>query len=163
MKSGNSIPNKISTLPDFQKKLAQWRLLGKTIVFTNGCFDILHAGHIASLTEAATHGDILIIGLNADASIKGLKGPNRPVNDENARALLLASLTMVDAVILFSEPTPLELIVAIKPDVLVKGGDYKVEEIAGAKEVIESGGKVIINPIVEGFSTTSIINKIQNS
>ena len=162
MKSGNSIPNKISTLPDLQKKLAQWRLLGKTIVFTNGCFDILHAGHIASLTEAATHGDILIIGLNADASIKGLKGPNRPVNDENARALLLASLTMVDAVILFSEPTPLELIVAIKPDVLVKGGDYKVEEIAGAKEVIEWGGKVIINPILEGFSTTSIINKIQN-
>lgn len=141
----------------------QWRLLGKTIVFTNGCFDILHAGHIASLTEAAQYGDILVIGLNADASIKGLKGPNRPVNDEKARALLLASLIMVDAVVLFSELTPLELILTIKPDILVKGGDYKIEDIAGAREVISWGGKVIINPIVEGFSTSSIINKIQNS
>lgn len=151
------------TLPDLQKKIAQWRLLGKTIAFTNGCFDILHAGHIASLTEAAKHGDILIIGLNADRSIKGLKGPGRPVNDENARALLLASLVMVDAVVLFAEPTPLELILAIRPDVIIKGGDYKVEEIVGAKEVMSWGGQVIINPIVQGFSTTSIINKIQNS
>jgi len=151
------------TLPDLQKKVAQWRVLGKTIAFTNGCFDILHAGHIASLNEAAKHGDFLIVGLNADASIKGLKGPDRPVNDENARALLLASLVMVDAVVLFSEPTPLELILSIKPDALVKGGDYKVEDIAGAKEVIGWGGQVIINPIVKGFSTTSIINKIQNS
>jgi D-beta-D-heptose 7-phosphate kinase/D-beta-D-heptose 1-phosphate adenosyltransferase len=150
------------TLPDLEKRLAQWRIIGNTVVFTNGCFDILHAGHIASLTEAAQHGDILIVGLNADASIKGLKGANRPVNDENARALLLASLVMVDAVVLFSEPTPLELILSIKPDVLVKGGDYKVEDIAGAKEILSWGGKVIINPIVEGFSTTSIINKIQN-
>ena len=163
MKSGNSILNKILTLPDLQKKVAQWRVLGKTIAFTNGCFDILHAGHIASLNEAAKHGDFLIVGLNADASIKGLKGPDRPVNDENARALLLASLVMVDAVVLFSEPTPLELILSIKPDALVKGGDYKVEDIAGAKEVIGWGGQVIINPIVKGFSTTSIINKIQNS
>lgn len=162
MRSGNSIPGKILTLPDLERSLMQWRVLGKTIVFTNGCFDILHAGHIASLTEAAKHGDMLIVGLNADASIKGLKGPGRPVNDENARALLLASLVMVDAVVLFSQPTPLELILSIKPDVLVKGGDYKVEDIAGAKEVLSWGGKVIINPIVEGFSTTSIINKIQN-
>lgn len=145
-----------------KKKLAQWRLLGKTIVFTNGCFDILHAGHIASLTEAAKYGDLLIVGLNADASIKGLKGPNRPVNDETARTLVLASLVMVDGVVLFSDPTPLQLILTIKPDVLVKGGDYAIEDIAGAKEVIEWGGKVILNPIVEGFSTTSIIHKIQN-
>lgn len=150
------------TLPELQKKIAQWRLPGKTIVFTNGCFDILHAGHIASLTEAAQQGDILIVGVNADASIKNLKGSNRPINNENERALLLASLAMVDAVILFSQSTPLELILTIKPDVLVKGGDYKIEEIAGAKEVMEWGGKVIINPIVQGFSTTSIINKIQN-
>jgi D-glycero-beta-D-manno-heptose 1-phosphate adenylyltransferase len=163
LKSGNSIPDKILTLSDLQKRLAQWRLLDKSVVFTNGCFDILHAGHIASFTEAAKHGDILIIGLNADSSIQGLKGPNRPVNDENARALLLASLVMVDAVVLFSEPTPLELIVSIKPDVLVKGGDYKIEDIVGAKEVKGWGGKVIINPIIEGFSTTSIINKIQKS
>jgi len=163
LRSGNSIPHKILTRPELGKKLAQWRILGKTIAFTNGCFDILHAGHIASLTEAAQYADILIVGLNADASIKGLKGPNRPVNNEDARALLLASLTMVDVVVLFSEPTPLELVLYIKPDVLVKGGDYQPEEIAGAKEVLSWGGKVMINPIVEGFSTTSIINKIQNS
>ena len=162
MRSGNSIPGKILTLPDLQRRLEQWRLLGKTIVFTNGCFDILHVGHISSLTEAAKYGDILIIGLNADASIKGLKGSGRPINDENARALLLASLTMVDAVVFFSEPTPLELILTIKPDALVKGGDYKIEDIVGAKEVVSWGGKVIINPIVDGFSTTAIINKIQN-
>jgi D-glycero-beta-D-manno-heptose 1-phosphate adenylyltransferase len=163
LRSGNTIQHKISTLPDLQKRLAQWRLIGKTIAFTNGCFDILHAGHIASLTEAASHADVLIIGLNADSSINGLKGPGRPINNEDARALLLASLVMVDAVVLFSEPTPLELIVSIKPDVLVKGGDYKVEDIVGAKEVMSWGGQVIVNPIVEGFSTTSIINKIQNS
>lgn len=163
MRSGSTIPNKILTLPDLQKKIAQWRLIGKTIAFTNGCFDILHQGHIASLTEAAEHGDILVVGLNADSSIKGFKGPGRPINNEEARAFLLASLVMVDAVVLFSEATPRDLIVAIKPDVLVKGGDYKLEEIAGAKEVMGWGGKVIINPIVEGFSTTSIINKIQNS
>ncbi|HEY6955812.1 MAG TPA: D-glycero-beta-D-manno-heptose 1-phosphate adenylyltransferase [Flavisolibacter sp.] len=151
------------TLPDLEKKIAQWRLIGKTIAFTNGCFDILHAGHIASLTEAAKQADILVVGLNADSSIQGLKGPGRPINKEDARALLLASLLMVDAVILFSEPNPRDLIVAIRPDVLVKGGDYKVEEIAGAKEVMSWGGRVIINPIVEGFSTSSIINKIQNS
>ncbi len=162
MRSGNSISGKILTPSDLERRLAQWRTIGKTVVFTNGCFDILHAGHIASLTEAAQHGDILVVGLNADSSIKGLKGTNRPINDENARALLLASLVMVDAVVLFSEPTPLELILKIRPDVLVKGGDYKVEDIAGAKEVISSGGKVIINPIIQGFSTTSIINKIQN-
>ena len=163
MRSGNTIPSKILTLPELEKKIAQWQLIGKTIAFTNGCFDILHAGHIASLSEAAKQADILIVGLNADSSINGLKGPDRPINKEDARALLLASLLMVDVVILFSEPTPRDLIVAIKPDVLVKGGDYKVEDIAGAKEVIGWGGKVIINPIVEGFSTTSIINKIQNS
>jgi D-beta-D-heptose 7-phosphate kinase/D-beta-D-heptose 1-phosphate adenosyltransferase len=146
-----------------QRKVTRWKFLGKTIAFTNGCFDILHAGHIASLTEAANQADILVVGLNADASVKGLKGPGRPVNDENARALLMASLVMVDAVCLFEEPTPLELIRAIMPDVLVKGGDYKVENIAGAQDVIAAGGRVVINPIVPGFSTTSIINKVQNS
>jgi D-beta-D-heptose 7-phosphate kinase/D-beta-D-heptose 1-phosphate adenosyltransferase len=159
---GNSLHNKILTLPELQRKLAQWRLTGKTIAFTNGCFDILHAGHIASLSEAAKHGDMLIIGLNADASVKDLKGEGRPVNNENARATVLSSLAMVDAVIIFSEPTPLNLILSIKPDALVKGGDYAIEAIAGAKEVLGWGGQVILNPVVEGFSTTSIINKIQN-
>ena len=136
--------------------------MGKTIAFTNGCFDLLHAGHIASLTEAASHADLLIVGVNADASVRGLKGEGRPVNNEDARALLLAALTMVDAVVIFSEPTPLELITAIKPDVLVKGGDYKLENIVGAYEVMAAGGRVVINPIVEGFSTTAILQKIQN-
>jgi D-beta-D-heptose 7-phosphate kinase/D-beta-D-heptose 1-phosphate adenosyltransferase len=159
---GNSIQNKILTLPDLLRKVNQWRVLNKTIAFTNGCFDILHAGHIASLTQAASQGDYLIVAVNADSSIKGLKGDNRPVNDEKARALVLAALSMVDAVIIFSEPTPLEVILQVRPDVLVKGGDYKIEEIAGAREVIGWGGQVVLNPIVEGYSTTSIINKLQN-
>lgn len=162
MRPKKSIQEKILTLADLKKKVAQWKLLGKTIVFTNGCFDILHAGHISSLSEAAEQGDILIVGVNADSSVKNLKGPGRPVNDEASRALLLASLVMTDAIILFTDPTPRELILSIEPDVLVKGGDYKVEDIAGAREVLERGGKVIINPIVNGFSTTSIISKIQN-
>jgi D-beta-D-heptose 7-phosphate kinase/D-beta-D-heptose 1-phosphate adenosyltransferase len=156
------LQNKILTLPELQKKIAQWRLLRKMVVFTNGCFDILHAGHIASLTAAANHGDILIVGLNSDASTRNLKGRGRPVNNEQSRALVLSALSMVDAITIFSEPTPIKLITVIMPDVLVKGGDYKVEEIAGAKEVIENGGHVIINSLIEGFSTTSIINKIQN-
>jgi D-glycero-beta-D-manno-heptose 1-phosphate adenylyltransferase len=159
---GNSIQNKILTLPELQRRVSQWRVLNKKIAFTNGCFDILHAGHIASLTEAARQADYLVVAINADVSIKGLKGENRPINNENARAMVIASLAMVDAVIIFSEPTPRELIVEIRPDVLVKGGDYKVEEIAGAKEVMSWGGKVVLNPIAEGYSTTSIINKLQN-
>lgn len=162
MNPGNSIQNKISTLPELQRRISQWRVLNKKIAFTNGCFDILHAGHIASLTEAARQADYLVVAINADISIKGLKGENRPVNDENSRALVIAALAMVDAVIIFSEPTPRELIMEIRPDVLIKGGDYKIEEIAGAKEVIAWGGKVVLNPIVEGYSTTSIINKLQN-
>lgn len=163
MRPGNSLPNKILTLPELAQKLAQWRLLGKTIVFTNGCFDILHAGHIASFSEAAAQGDILIVGLNADDSIRGLKGPNRPVNDERSRATVLAALAMVDAVVVFHEDTPLQLIRHVRPDVLVKGGDYRLEDIVGAKEVQEWGGRVVINPIVEGFSTSALIQKIQNS
>jgi D-beta-D-heptose 7-phosphate kinase/D-beta-D-heptose 1-phosphate adenosyltransferase len=163
LRTADSIPGKIVTLPELKKKLAQWRVLTKTVAFTNGCFDILHAGHIAALTEAASHADFLIVGLNSNTSVKKLKGENRPVNDEQARALVLASLAMVDAVVVFSEDTPLELIKAITPDFLIKGGDYKLEEIVGAKEVIASGGKVIINPILEGFSTTSILSKFQNN
>lgn len=163
MRPGNSIPHKILSQSGLQKRIAQWRLLSKTIAFTNGCFDILHVGHITSLTEAAQAADILIVGLNSDTSVKGLKGEGRPLNNEAARALVLASLSMIDAVVIFSEPTPLQLIVAAKPDVLVKGGDYKVEDIAGAKEVISWGGSVIINPIVAGFSTTSLITKMQHT
>jgi D-glycero-beta-D-manno-heptose 1-phosphate adenylyltransferase len=156
----HSIPDKILTLNDLKNKVAQWRLLGKSIAFTNGCFDVLHAGHITSLSEAAKLADILVVGLNADSSVKQLKGPDRPINNQESRALLLASLSMVDAVVLFSEPTPLELIKSFMPDFLIKGGDYKIEEIAGSKEVLEAGGKVVINPIIEGFSSTSLIEKL---
>ena len=163
MRPGNSIQNKIQTLTELQKTVAQWRLTARSVVFTNGCFDILHAGHIASFTEAAQHADKLIVGINADASIRGLKGENRPVNDEASRALVLASLSMIDAVVVFSEPTPLNLILALKPDVLVKGGDYTIDQIVGAQEVMSWGGRVVINKLVPGFSTTSIIKKIQNT
>jgi rfaE bifunctional protein nucleotidyltransferase chain/domain len=159
LRTANSLQSKIQTWPELQQHAARWKLLGKKIVFTNGCFDILHAGHILSFTEAARHGDVLVVGINADSSVKALKGPGRPVNDEQSRATVLAALAMIDAVVLFSEDTPLQLIKALMPDVLVKGGDYKVEDIAGAKEVIEAGGQVIINPILKGFSTTAIIEK----
>lgn len=161
MKQEQDLQKKILPLSDLQNKVEQWKRDGKTIAFTNGCFDILHAGHIASLLQASKEGDKLVVALNADSSVKGLKGDNRPVNDEEARAVVMAALGMVDAVTIFSEPTPKDLIIAIKPDVLVKGGDYKVEDIAGAKEVIGWGGRVVINPIVEGFSTTSIIQKMK--
>lgn len=135
-------------------------MLGKTIAFTNGCFDILHEGHIASLSDAAREADFLIVGLNSDASTNRLKGPGRPINDQHARATVIAALLMVDAVTLFDEDTPLDLINAIRPDVLVKGGDYTLEQIVGAKEVLSWGGRVVINPIVPGFSTTGILEKI---
>lgn len=160
MRNPGHIDAKLLTAEEAVQKIAQWRLLGKTVAFTNGCFDILHKGHIFSLSAAAREADYLIIGLNSDASTKRLKGNDRPVNDQLARAQLLSALVMVDAVIIFDEDTPLELIKKIFPDVLVKGGDYTVEQIAGAKEVIAHGGKVIINPILERFSTTGLIDKI---
>ncbi len=162
MNRADLIPQKILTAEQAVQKTAQWRILGKKISFTNGVFDILHQGHIFSLSQAAKEGDYLVVGLNADVSVKRLKGESRPVNDQDSRALILASLVMVDAVVLFEEDTPLELIKAILPDVLVKGGDYTVEQIAGAKEVFANGGKVVINPILEGFSTTSLIEQMKN-
>jgi len=161
MKSIQSIPGKIFTLDELTREVKRWKLKNNRIVFTNGVFDILHKGHIASLSQAASLGDKLIVGVNADASVKRLKGPTRPVNDEGARALLLASLVMTDAVILFEEDTPLELIKSVMPDILVKGGDYTVDQIAGAKEVIAHGGKVVLADMVEGISTTGIIEKMR--
>jgi D-beta-D-heptose 7-phosphate kinase/D-beta-D-heptose 1-phosphate adenosyltransferase len=148
-------------LDELVHRIIQLRFFGKTIAFTNGIFDIIHQGHVFSLSQAAKEGDFLVIGLNSDASTKRLKGNSRPVNDQQSRAIVLASLLMVDAVIIFEEDTPLELIKTIMPDVIVKGGDYAVDQIAGAKEVIANGGRVVINPIKEGFSTSSIIQKIQ--
>lgn len=163
MKKPEVIPFKIYSREELIKQVARWRFLGKSIAFTNGCFDILHAGHIASLSEAASEGDILIVGLNTDSSTKRLKGNGRPVNDERSRALLLASLAIVDAVTLFDEDTPFEIITALMPDVIVKGGDYTFDQMIGAKEVAANGGRVVINPIVAGFSTTGIIEKIRKS
>jgi D-glycero-beta-D-manno-heptose 1-phosphate adenylyltransferase len=154
------IPHKVYELPDLLKQISRLRLMGKTISFTNGCFDILHQGHIASLSEAAMEADYLIVGVNSDASVKKLKGEQRPVNNQQSRAAILASLLMIDAVIVFGEDTPLELIKAILPDVLVKGGDYTLEQIVGAKEVMDAGGRVVINPLVPGYSTTGLIEKI---
>lgn len=160
MKKPQIILHKIFELPQLLHQVNRWRLLQKTIAFTNGCFDILHQGHIASLSQAAEQADFLIVGVNADESVRKLKGEGRPVNDQQSRAMILASLLMVDAVVIFEEDTPLDLINAILPDVLVKGGDYAMEEIAGAKEVIAHGGKVVINPILPGFSTSALIEKI---
>lgn len=162
MKRSDLISSKIFSRSDLMKQVARWRLLGKKITFTNGCFDILHAGHIASLSDAAKEADILIVGVNTDASTKRLKGEERPINNEQNRALILANLQIVDAVTLFDEDTPLEVIKSVLPDVLVKGGDYTIEQIVGAKEVIANGGRVIINPILDGHSTTGIIAKIRS-
>jgi rfaE bifunctional protein nucleotidyltransferase chain/domain len=160
MKLPQIISQKIFDRSGMIHQLNRWRLLGKTIAFTNGCFDILHEGHIASLSDAAREADFLIVGLNSDASTKRLKGPGRPVNDQHARAVVLAALLMVDGVILFDEDTPLDLINLVRPDVLVKGGDYTLEQIVGAQEVMSWGGRVVINPILPGFSTTGILEKI---
>lgn len=161
MKAISSLPAKIFTAETLQAQLKRWRLQSKKIVFTNGVFDILHEGHIASLSEAASYGNVLIVGINADASVKRLKGDSRPVNNEHSRALLMASLLLTDGVIIFEEDTPLNLITSIMPDVLVKGGDYTLEQIVGAKEVMANGGEVKIVPILEGFSTTGIIERMK--
>ena len=161
MKNTSIIKEKIYPLNALVHKLAQIRLTGTTVSFTNGVFDIIHTGHIASLSEAASEADFLIVAVNSDASVKRLKGNSRPLNNQDARVLVLASLVIVDAVIIFNEDTPLEIIKAIMPDVLVKGGDYTIEQIVGAKEVIANGGRVVINEMIEGFSTTGLIEKIK--
>jgi D-beta-D-heptose 7-phosphate kinase/D-beta-D-heptose 1-phosphate adenosyltransferase len=163
LKRPDLIPDKILTETQIRQRVSIWRLSGKRIAFTNGVFDILHQGHIFSLSEAAREADILIVGLNADASVKRLKGNSRPLNDQLSRSLILSSLQIVDAVVIFEQDTPLDLIKLILPDVLVKGGDYTVDQIAGAKEVIENGGRVVINPILQGYSTTGIIDRIMNA
>ena len=159
-------------LPNNEKKIAlsaenasrllnMWKFRNEKIVFTNGCFDIIHRGHIEYLAKAASLGTKLIVGLNTDASVRRLKGENRPVNDERGRALALASLLFVDEVILFNTDTPRELIEFIQPDVLVKGGDYRPEDIVGNDIVTARGGQVVTIPLVEGYSTTSIIEHLK--
>jgi len=146
----------------FSPLLKRWKLAKDTIVFTNGCFDLVHRGHIDSLAKAAEFGKRLIVGLNSDLSVKILKGENRPLVDQQSRAVLLASMLMVDAVIMFDEETPYELIRNISPDVLVKGSEYQIEEIAGYDLVLASGGRVERIELTEGFSTSEIIQKVKN-
>lgn len=140
--------------------LCQWQFKGEKIVFTNGCFDIVHQGHIEYLSKAASLGTKLIIGLNTDSSVRRLKGESRPVNNEYSRALLLSSLLFVNKVVCFDEDTPLELIRYIQPDILVKGSDYKPENIVGYDIVKAKGGEIATIDFVNGFSSTSILNKL---
>lgn len=158
MSSSKKIYTDIAQL---QKKVEIWKFNNQQVVFTNGCFDILHVGHVDYLEKAAALGKKLVIGVNTDASVRTLdKGKNRPINDEYSRMRLLAALGFVDAVILFSEPTPLKLITTLKPSILVKGNDYSVDTIVGADVVLQHGGEVKTIELVEGYSTTKIINKI---
>ena len=158
-----TIQHKIFSLSDLKNQVNAWKQAGENVVFTNGCFDIIHRGHIEVLAQTADLGDKLIIGLNSDTSIQKLKGENRPIIDEQARSILLAALSFVDAVILFPEDTPINLISALLPDVLAKGGDYEIDNIVGHEIVQYNGGKVILVPFVDGFSSTTIIDKIKNS
>ena len=157
----NNISNKLLSLEELLLKLPTWKREGK-VVFTNGCFDILHIGHLDYLGKASKLGHKLIVGLNTDTSVKRLKGANRPINNEQTRAMMLAKLAIVDAVVLFEKDTPYELIQRIIPNVLVKGSDYRVEEIVGHDIVLGNGGSVITIDFLEGYSTTSIIEKMQN-
>lgn len=147
--------SKIVSLRTLQKRVKEWRKAGQKIVFTNGCFDILHAGHVSVLEFSRNKGNVLVVGLNSDASVKRLKGPTRPINSQGDRALVLAALESVSAVCLFEEDTPYNLIKAVRPDVLVKGGDYKKSEIVGS----EFAEKVVRFPLLKGRSTTGIIKK----
>jgi rfaE bifunctional protein nucleotidyltransferase chain/domain len=155
--------SKIYSLTELKTQIVIWRSSGQRIVFTNGCFDLLHRGHLEYLASAKTYGDILVIGLNSDLSVRRLKGANRPFTSEQDRAYILSQLQMVDAVCIFAEDTPLQLISEIQPDVLVKGGDYKIEEIVGKDVVERQGGLVITVPVIAGRSTSGLIEKIRKT
>lgn len=154
--------DKIKSREALKAQVKAWQNEGLKVVFSNGCFDIVHLGHIDYLEKARAMGDKLVIGLNADTSVRELKGPNRPINDEYARSRMLAAFEFVDGVTLFSEDTPKDLIAYLIPDVLVKGSDYAVEDIVGADTVIANGGEVKTIDLVEGFSTSRLIERIKN-
>lgn len=160
MNKFDMINSKIVDLEQLEKLVYMWRFKGFDIVFTNGCFDLLHRGHIHLLANAADVNEKLIVGLNSDASVTRLKGANRPILDEESRKLLLASMALVDAVIIFEEDTPAKVIETIKPDVIVKGSDYKEFEIVGADVVSQNNGKVRIVNLLDGYGTTKIEEKI---
>lgn len=155
------IQSKIQSWETAQRTLAGWRVGGAKVVFTNGCFDLIHPGHLHYLAEARSLGDYLVIGLNSDDSVQRLKGAHRPIKDEGSRGLLLASLAFVDLVVRFTEDTPLDLIKALRPDILVKGGDYTEEQVVGAKEVRAWGGDVQLLSFLPGYSTSLLEEKIR--
>ncbi len=163
MNSLERIRYKICSLDEAVQRVAQWRRQGERIVFTNGCFDLLHYGHIHYLSQARDLGHRLVVGLNSSPSVRRLKGLHRPINDEQTRTHILAALEVVDAVVLFDDDTPLHLIEALLPDVLVKGGDWAPEHIVGASVVLAHGGRVLSLPFVEGYSTTRIEQKIREA
>lgn len=152
---------RVFDLESLLQEAEAWRRGEQQIVFTNGCFDILHVGHLQTLSRAKAEGDRLVVGLNSDASVKRLKGPTRPINPEDDRALLLAGLRCVDAVVIFTEDTPNEVLAQLKPDVHVKGGDYRAEDLPEAQIVQENGGRIVIIDLVPGRSTTGLIEKTQ--
>ena len=161
MNTLEKIKSKILDADTLKRQLAVWRFQSKTIVFTNGCFDLLHLGHIDYLSKASDEGDLLIVGVNTDASTSKLKGPHRPINNETQRSIILASLTFVDAVVLFNEDTPFELIKTVQPDVLIKGSDYSLKDIVGADIVQQKGGIVKTIEFLAGYSTTLTEEKIR--
>jgi len=161
MKQVKLLQSKLLSIPELNSQLENWRSTNQKIVFTNGCFDLLHFGHIDYLAKARDLGDKLIVGLNTDASVQKLKGSSRPIKDEVSRAHLLASMQFVDAVILFDQETPINLISQIKPDVLVKGGDYTIEGIVGHEVVQKNGGEVCTLDFVQGYSSSTLIDKIK--
>jgi D-beta-D-heptose 7-phosphate kinase/D-beta-D-heptose 1-phosphate adenosyltransferase len=157
-----SVTGKLKSLSELSAIASQARRAGKTVVFTNGCFDLLHRGHVHILREAKAKGDILIVGINSDRSVRGIKGPTRPILAETDRIELIAAMEMVDYVVLFDEPDPCKLIDSIKPDVLAKGGDWGPGGVVGADIVERAGGRVAVIPYLKGFSTTEIIERIRN-
>ena len=159
----HQIQSKIKTWEEISSSVEAWKQEGKKIVFTNGCFDLVHMGHIDYLSRAADLGDILIIGVNTDDSVSKLKGENRPLQDEMSRASLLSSFFFVDAAVLFAEDTPYELIKVVQPDLLVKGSDYNEDDIVGADIVKANGGRVETTDFLPGYSTSSIIDKAKGS
>ena len=163
MSNLNKIKDKIFNLSDLKNQSGNWKKNKQKVVFTNGCFDVLHKGHIHLLSKAADLGDKVIVGINSDSSIKKIKGNSRPIMDEYSRSILISSFFFIDAIIIFSEETPINLINTLKPDILAKGGDYKIENIVGSNEVIKNGGQVFLVPFLSGFSSSNIINKIKNT
>jgi rfaE bifunctional protein nucleotidyltransferase chain/domain len=159
----NQIRQKLFLKEELLQQVSSWKAEGKKIVFTNGCFDIIHPGHIDYLAKAASLGDKLIIGVNTDKSVQKLKGSTRPIQSQDSRTFILAALSFTSAIVLFDEDTPAQLIASLSPDILVKGADYTIDQIAGADTVIKNGGSVVLLPYLKGFSTSEIEKRVKDS